>query len=374
MSASDTPVTRRSPRILIRYLAAEFLLPLFCCLASFCLLFVILDLFDVLQDLIEAKASAWNAVSYFILRQPGNLVLILPMSLLLSAGYLVTNLLRHHELTAIRAAGLSLVRACTAVWVAGVLLAVVSFWLSEMVVPRCTGEADVLLQRLTQRSAARIAASQRLAFRNSVADRDWFFERFDVKGRQAGVWVKQFRPDHGIAWEIQAESATYEAGTWIFAAGTRMEYDEDGLLPKDAGKPFATFELVGEGESPREILSSLKPAEDLAVRDMLRILQRNPNLPASTRNVFLTTLWFRIVFPFSCLVAVLLGVALPIGSHGGSRLRGLALAVGLMVAYVVLGQLFVLFGKNGFLPPVIAGAGPTVFFLFWGGLELWRKR
>lgn len=360
--------------ILTRYVAVQFLLPLVCCLAGFILLFVIIDLFDVLQELVESRASLLSACMYFGLRQPANLVNILPMSLLLSCGYLVSNMLRHHELTAVRAAGVSLVHACLPVWVFGVLFSVLSLWLVEVVVPASMTRADVLLRDMTSAGKGKSAHTNRLAYRNSTANRDWFFESFDLRGEQHGVWIKQFRPDHGIEWEMHADAATYRNGTWVLTHGTRTVYDEDGQLPKDAGVVFETYEQEGQNESPNEILNSLRPAEDLSVRDMLTILGRESRLPASTRDVFETTIWFRLTFPFSCVVAVLLGISLSIGPHGGSRLRGFAAAIGILVAYYVCAQLFVLFGKNGMLPPMVAGSAPTLLAAGWGLWELYRKR
>jgi len=52
----------------------------------------------------------------------------------------------------------------------------------------------------------------------------------------------------------------------------------------------------------------------------------------------------------ACLLAALLGISLSVGAHGGSRLRGFSMAIGVLVLYIVIGHLFVVLGRNGLLP------------------------
>jgi LPS export ABC transporter permease LptG len=356
--------------------AGEYALPLACCLAGFMALFILVELFDVLNDLISAKAPLGAMLRYFLLRQPASLVTVLPISLLLSAGYLVSNFSRNHELTALRACGVSVPRAFLPVWVIGALFSVVSYWTSERLAPACSAQAETLIDRLTASDTARARQKMgaRLAFRSGRTNRDWFFASFDPAGEQRGVLVKQFREDRRVAWEVRAATATYHAGVWTLRDVIRIAYDEEGLLPVDAGRRLPTFEVAEEGDSPGRILASLKPAEELNVREMRQILAATPELPASTRRVFQTTIWRRLSFPFSCLAAAVCGVALSIGPQGGSRLRGFAEAIGLLLIYYVVHQLFGVLGKTGVLPPLAAGSVPTLLLLGWGLHELWRKR
>ncbi len=368
------PLRRRTSLRLFSYVSGQYLLPLTCCLAAFVLLFVLIDFFDVLQDLIGAKADLGGVTLYFLLRLPANLLRILPMSILLAAGYMMSSFMRHQEITAIRACGVSLIHACLPIWLVGLAFSGLSLWLDEAVAPPCSARAETLFRELTEPAAPRAEKSARLAYRNPRLRRDWFFESFSKDGEQTGVLVKQFRPDHRVLWEIRAARAMYRNGAWTLYDAVRVDYDEDGMLPRTTSDALPQCTLPEASESPGEILNSLRPAEVLTIREMSRLLHHDPYLPRSTRNVLRTTVWYRLVFPFSCLGAALIGVSLSVSPHGGSRLRGFGLAVGLLVAYHVISQLLVLFGKNGMLPPVVAGTLPTVAIAAWGGWDLYRKR
>lgn len=367
-------VRRRTSPILLRYVAREYLVPLLCSLLVFELLFLTIDFFNVLEDLVDARAPFLDSLTYFLLRQPGNLVHVLPLALLLTAGYMMSNFVRNHELTAVRASGVSLGRLCLPVWAVAALFSLVSLWLSEAAVPACAARAETLMARLCGEEERVTRTQAALAYRNPRLNRHWFFEAFTLEGEQRGVLIKQFRDDQRLAWELRAESAVYQDGRWVLRNVVRAEYDQDGVLPRRESVPVPELVLDSPGEAPSEIISSLRPVEELTVRDMLRMLRRRDALPQSTRNVFWTALWHRLAYPFSCLAAALLGVGLSVSRDGGSRLRGFSLAVALLVAYHILSQFLVLLGKNGILPPVVGGAFSTAALIAWGLWQVYRKR
>lgn len=371
----NRPRTGKIPPTLFRYLAREFIGPLLCCLVAFTSLFLVVDVLDVLQDLLEHDAPIRQVLLYFALRQPVNLAQELPMGILLAASYVTTRLSRHHEVTAVRAAGVSLTQAFTPLWAASLLLAVASFYLTERVVPTCNAKAKTLLDTLTSRRPSRPSARAALAFRNAVGDRDWFFEAFSLGGPQQGVLIKQFAAkERTLVWELRARHATFEDGRWVFTNGTVLTYDAGGALPEGPEEHFARRVEPSLTETPAEILNSLRPADELSTIQIRRLLSYHQSLPQSTRDVFRTTLWFRLAFPLSCVVAALLGVSLCATRGRSSSLLGFATAVGLMVLYHVTCQLFVLLGKTGAVPPVLGGALPTVVFIGWGCWAMHRRR
>jgi len=365
---------RRMSRLLLRYFTVQFLGPLVLCIAGFAAFFLLIDLLHYLQDFLEANAPVRLMLRFFWNRLPANMVNVLPMAVLLSACYTTGLLARHHELTAVRGAGVSLLQAFAPLWSAALLLVVFDYWLAEGLVPHCNRRAALLEQRLTGgRSSATEEAQAWLAFRNASGDRDWFFERFVRHGQCRGVVVKQFRGRRRRpAWELRAETAQYEKGIWRFTNGLFTEYDDRALPVTEVH--FKVREMPELSETPAQILNSLRPAEDLTMFEMLSILRYHRNLPATTQRVFETTLWFRLVFPWSCIVAALLGAALTSAPERSGAVLGFTTALLVMLVYFVVVQLAVLFGKAGLLPPALGGALPTVVFGLWSWREMLRRR
>src|SRR5512143_2412828 len=127
-------------RLLDRYLLRELLVPLGYCLSGFLVLWVVQDLITELTTLQNSKMLPLDILEYYLVKAPEFVVLILPMALLLAMLYTLTNLARHHEITAIRAAGVSLWRLCFPYLAVGFTLALISFALNELCVPN-SGEA-----------------------------------------------------------------------------------------------------------------------------------------------------------------------------------------------------------------------------------------
>ena len=363
---------RRLSPILFRHVAGEFLLALGCCLGGFMLLFLVIDVFNTLSDLVGAKAGLSDVLGYLVLRQPQNMVNILPMSILLSCGYIVGNFVRNHEVSAIRAAGVSMTTAFLPVWMVAVAFSALSFFLVEWVAPTATAKADTLIHQLTEPGFV-AGARKQLAARYSRGGRDWVVEKFAENGRQEGVLITQFRPDRRVLWDIRAAAAVYQDGHWHLENGHRTEYDTTGEQPKDAGADFAALDCPELTESPDDIAGSLKSVENLSIAEMFQLMRNNPGLPASTRNGFMTAVWYRFSAPLSCLGAALLGVALSLGSHRGSRMRGFAGALLVLVLYYVVSQFFLLLGRKGLVPAAFAGTLPTLLLAVWGLRELRRR-
>ena len=114
-------------RLLDRYLLRELLVPMGYCLTGFLLFWIAFDLFGELGDLHEHKMRAGDILQYYLVRAPEFLVLVLPMALLLALLYALSNHSRHHEITAIRAAGVSLWRMCLPYLLVGFSTSVILF-------------------------------------------------------------------------------------------------------------------------------------------------------------------------------------------------------------------------------------------------------
>ena len=138
-------------RLLDRYLLRELLVPLGYCLAGFLIFWVAFDLFSELGDLQEHKLHGSDILEYYLVRTPEFLVIVLPMALLLALLYALTNHARHQEITAMRAAGVSMWRLCVPYLGVGLAASICLFALNEFWVPNTSDQAERILNRRVQR-------------------------------------------------------------------------------------------------------------------------------------------------------------------------------------------------------------------------------
>jgi lipopolysaccharide export system permease protein len=128
-------------RLLDRYLLRELLIPLGYCLCGFLSFWIFFDLFGELSMFQSKKLIARDIAEYYLISMPEMLVVVLPMALLLALLYALTNHARHHEITAIRAAGVSLWRLCLPYLIVGFIGSLLLFALNELFVPDSTDAA-----------------------------------------------------------------------------------------------------------------------------------------------------------------------------------------------------------------------------------------
>src|SRR6516225_5922155 len=114
-------------RLLDRYLLRELLVPFAYCLGGFLLFWIFFDLFAELGNFQRKKLHGLDIAQYYLVITPDFLTVVVPVALLLALLYTLTNHARHNELTAIRAAGVSLWRLSLPYFAVGVASALSLF-------------------------------------------------------------------------------------------------------------------------------------------------------------------------------------------------------------------------------------------------------
>ena|SRR5579864_5215822 len=98
-------------RLLDRYLLRELLVALVVCFCAFILLWIAADLMTELHTFQEHHLRATDIIQYYVFTGVDDFIPIgLPVALLLALLYALTNHARYNEITAMRAAGISLMR------------------------------------------------------------------------------------------------------------------------------------------------------------------------------------------------------------------------------------------------------------------------
>jgi lipopolysaccharide export LptBFGC system permease protein LptF len=134
-------------RLLDRYLLRELMMPLGACLGGF---FIFWTAFNLLGDLPEFQRQhlrPLDVCAHTLAGIPEQLNTVLPVGLLLGLLYTLTQLTRHHELTAMRAAGVSLFRVVLPYLGLGLACSIGLFVLNERLWPNGSERQDRILHR-----------------------------------------------------------------------------------------------------------------------------------------------------------------------------------------------------------------------------------
>jgi lipopolysaccharide export system permease protein len=368
-------------RLLDRYLLRELLVPFGYCLSGFFVFWVSFDLFAELGEFQRRKLKGMEVAQYYVVKTPELLTIVLPVALLLALLYALTNLSRHHELTAIRAAGVSVWRMAVPYLAVGFVCSVGLFGLNEFWVPESARMADDVLERHTvvQTNNASKEWERKLGFTNTRQNRRWFMEAYNLRTHAMYHPYVEWTLATGTRFVITAEWANYVDEQWRFT-----NVQEQVFPPiKGAFPSMIETNLLVMGqftETPDEIQSEIKVSKiknlkevkkaQLSIQEILDY--KSLHSEDSAKNAMLDTkLYGRIAAPWTCLVVVLL--ALPFGAVTGRRnvYVGVASSLVICFGYFVLTQVMLALGAGGYLPPLVAAWLPLGVFAGGGIYVTW---
>jgi lipopolysaccharide export system permease protein len=360
-------------RLLDRYLFRELLTPLAYCLGGFLIFWIAYDLFNELGEMQERKLHLFDVLEYALAMTPEFLVTILPVALLLALLYTLTNHARHNEITAMRAAGVSLWRICAPYFIIGLVVSGALFGLNEGCVPRSVNWSNHILSRYVQKPGDSDVKNdfRNFGFTNARAHRTWLVGEYRKNtAEMLKPQVDWSLPD-GSSRRLYADRAIRTNGMWTFF--NVVEYSQAGarapLLPSWQTNMLAMPEF---DETPQEIQSEIKISSyqnfhtsrkaDIPLAVIFDYLWLHPDLSRKDSSWLFTKFYGRLATPWTCLVVVL--IAIPFGAASGRRnlFFGVAGSIFICFTFFVLQQVSLALGSGGFLPPWLAAWLPNYIF------------
>ena len=360
-------------RLLDRYLFRELLTPLAYCLGGFLIFYISFYLFTDVAEMQERKLHLLDVIEYCAALTPGFLVLVLPVALLLAMLYTLTNLARHNEITAMRAAGLSLWRICAPFFAVGLLASGLLFALTEVVVPRSDDWAFRIKTRYVQKAEDNKLQSlaREFGLNNERAQRKWYIREYDARRMEMRHLTVYWLLKDGSSRQMSADRAVRTNGVWTFFGVTEYSQAAPGAELVKVFLPTNVVAMPEFDETPQQIQGEIKMSnyetldprtQNIPLPEILEFLRQHPRLPPQNVSALLTVFHGRIAAPWTCLVVVL--IAIPFGAGSGRRnlFFGVAGSIFIVAGYLVTEKLSLAVGTAGILPAGLAAWLPNLLF------------
>jgi lipopolysaccharide export system permease protein len=336
---------------------------------------VSLDLSMELGNFQKRSMTIRDIAEYYCVTMPDFLVILLPVGLLLALLYALTTHARHNEITALRAAGVSMWRLSLPYMVVGLMGSLVLLAIGELWAP----DSDEIAKAIQERhlpTVVRTAGNKEfrnLCFHNARDGRIW---RIGVYNSENGhmiepivTWTAQ---DGSRPWQLNAERAVPINGVWTFYNVREFRETAQTDMPVVPSLQTNVLAIPEFAETPEEINSEIKISAslsrhaarraDVPIVELLNYLRLHPNPTQSDAAWLHTKLQGRLAAPWTCLVVVL--IAIPFGAVGGRRnvYVGVASSIVICFVYFVLQQVGLALGTGGSLPPWLAAWLPNLSF------------
>ncbi len=340
--------------ILGRYVMRQVLLGTVLAVFLLVALDLVFALIDELRDTGQGTYGLTEALLYLALTLPRRLYDMLPSAALLGGLLLLGNLAANSELTAMRAAGMTLGRFTGWVMQGGLVVVVVMVVLGEFVAPVAENRAQNLKAMAfdQQLSVSPIGLWARDGDRIVHADAV-------LPDRQlAGVRIIELGEHRQPRVLTRADRATYRNGEWELEAVRRSFPTPEGVTTEHLATEIIDHLIVPAYFSVLVVEPSQMAARDLA--RYIDYLSANRLDSAPYEVAF----WQRFTLPASTWVMLLLAIPFLFGAQregGAGRRLFIGIAIGVGFAIVMRAMTHV--GLAFALPPWLAAAAPVVLFL-----------
>ncbi len=360
----------RSTHILDRYLVREFLTFAGIGLAVAATLYVIVDLGDTLNRYLRVKPPLAYIFEHFLYRLPAALHQGLPVVMLVATIFLFLSLSRFHELTAMKAAGMSLYRVSAPVLLMGLSVAVSALLFQELFLPRLNELGDEVDRvKIRGQLPRHLQSRQRLWVRSS----DSRFYRVELLSPQTndlyGVTILEVSRDFRLLNRLDARQAHWTTAGWELRDGAFREMDSNENVQT---VPF-TLTALDLSEDIEEFTRIHKDVESMSYWELRDYVTRLEAAGFRAKK-YLVALDSKLSFPLVNLVMVLVAIPFALQSPRGGRLFGIGLAIIIMAGYLVVHYVALAFARADLLPPFIAAWTANVIFLGIGTSLFLRAR
>ncbi len=336
------------------------LLPPFCfgMLAFLCVLLGLETVYELVKLMAKENFTLGEVSQIFVCQLPRMITLTLPMSMLLAAVLGYNRLSGDGEVTAMLAGGISFFRIEFVGVAFAVGVAVSTYCLTEIVVPRAETSAELIALAAKSRNAIVQDVMIRIPAQGTIRS-VVVVETFDYsKALMTGPTI--------IESENGEPVVVYKAKEGVWREGNVELHDVDFLAGRLAGTTtnIKTLDSAYEWPGPRDIADRRRRPTEMTRQQLREHVARTwvevqRERQAGRDDHALTRRWrdlqiqyhLRIALPVSCIAFALVGIPLGIRPRRASSSMSFGLAVLIVFGYYIFFSLINLLGQRGFLSP-----------------------
>jgi len=354
--------------VLTRYLSREFFRLFVLCLGGGAVLYLVVDLFDHIDQFLRHDATAGEIALYLLYKIPLILYQITPAVMLTSVLLTLGLLARKNEIIAFRTSGIPVWKiAAPLLWVS-LAISVGAFFLNETVVPPTFQKSEYVRRVLIKgKTPAGLAVRNRIWFKGeegifNIAS--FLPARHEMQGFTLLKIEKPFR----LVRRLDAAKGRWESGKWTFFDVVERSFGPDGEMTV---RRFAEKQIDLD-ESPEDFHEIVKEAEAMPFSDLRRYVRKIES-DGYDPTPYRVELHKKIAFPVLNLITVFLGIpfSMRLPRHGGMAV-GIGASLGIGFLYWVLFATMLSVGQMGLLPPFVAAWAANVLFAALGVFLLLR--
>ena len=382
--------------LLNSYILKNFISKFIVLLIGFISLFTVIDIIDNINNFIESDIPQKQIFNYCLLSIPGFISIALPMTTLLACIFTIGQLQKNHELTAIKASGISLKKVSANLVVAGIIISMLSFIFDNTIVSNSIREKKNIdrtyFNNLNNKQKIRNFHIINQNSANVQIDKEsmliLYMNNYDfIRNQTTNAVIQKINPLNYLDFELKIDTMHYQTETqsWI-REGIKLRAVETNMVPKIKSDDTVKFyipdnrgdHIFKKNENISEKFSTFKStdlddflpkAEEMNYWDLKNLSSRRPD------QIKLKVDYnFKIAFSCTSLIMILFGVGLSIKKPRTNYATGIGYGIIIIFLYYLGIKFGQTLGYNKILPPFLSVWLINFIFLSIGSWMFFKIR
>ncbi|MFH1877412.1 MAG: LptF/LptG family permease [Candidatus Omnitrophota bacterium] len=360
-------------RILEKYILKDFISSFLFCVVLLMVLGVIGDVLGFMDDIFKNNIPLSSILAFYAYLAPFAFVNMVPFAALLSAAYVFNSLSKNHEITAVIASGLSLWKLLRPVLLVMLLVCIAVFIVNDRVVPSTMRKAEqIRSEDLESGNKGREKVITNLAVYGKGGQIIFAKSYLPEQSTLTDVIIHKQDENHRVMKKINARQVKYQGdGVWQGSDVIMFGLDEKGDFTGDP-EIYKTKDLEIR-ETPSELSKSQWDPKFMSYKQLKKYLSVfNVESPVAIRRL-LVDLNYKLAFPFTALITVIICVPFSIETGRANALVGMVRGITIGMLYVPVMAVSLALGKAGVFPPIAAAWLSNALFAILGVYYIYKK-
>lgn len=342
-----------------KYIIRKFLSTFFYCLLLLLLVVIVIDMSEKIDDFIEYKLDIQTIVlKYYIHFIPYFANLFAPLFIFISVVFFTSKLASNSEIIAIFNSGMSFKRFLRPFILSSILLATLSFLLSNFIIPisnnhRINFEENYL-------------SNKKKIMRNNIniqssVDEYLYIEGYNTNRNIGYRFSLEEIKDSKLVSKIRANIIQWDNNKkeWILKNYQKRIFLENGeniLIKKDTTR-------INLKLSPSDFIFHLNLSERMNLIELNENILKEEKMSSGRAKFYKIEKHKRIAFPFAIIILTLIAVSVSSKKIKGGVGYNLGLGLLISFSYIMFFQFSSTFSINGNLEPWIAVWIPNIIYM-----------
>lgn len=334
-------------KILDRYIVRGFLQCFFLVLPSLVGIYLLVDLFEKIDEFIEQKVPVVDTFAFFLLRLPQIAFDLFPVSVLFAGIIFFSIIIKNREYVALEAVGIPPARIIRPPLITGALMALALLVFHAWVV----GPSNLAAKHIWDQEIEKVPSFGSSSGTNFFRGKGtiWSFRQAGgTGGLLFDVTLVIFDEDYELKTILRSKEAHYSKGRWHFSHGT-VQHFKSGKV--QAISPFSTMDLALP-DNPETFSRFFTAPKDMGLVELAKTILELKEMGIYDREAE-SIFWNRLFYPLFGVALLYFGLRLlTLFQQGG---LGLGMLIGLIVSFTgwAFWNLFCSWGETGYISPVL---------------------